>query len=275
MLDWHGEHYINGFARIRPSDAKVPILGLESKHIVQIFNNIVYTIWGNELTPLMTKILYTSIGASERTWNSLLESINDYIRKSKRDDIEASGLALYNRLFPIKDALKAMDVKGHKVTSYVLKGQNIIIDLSLLDIKSKIAYAQSLVAYFYNYLRLRKDIDKKVMIFIDEAHNMFPKHRLEIPLPIEEAFIEARKYGLRIILASAYPHKISHTVKFNSTTIIAHQHTNQIDAEDTAKMLALSSYEIPHYAKLLQNLDTGEAIVKHKQMLSLVKVRKN
>jgi len=56
LLDWHGEHYISGFARVRPSDAKVPMLGLEPKHIVlQIFNNIVYTIWGNELTPLMTK----------------------------------------------------------------------------------------------------------------------------------------------------------------------------------------------------------------------------
>ncbi len=166
-----------------------------------------------------------------------------------------------------------MEPHGHTITSYLGKTP-LVIDLSKMDPWSKIAYSHAVIAYLYNHLK-RKGITSKprVMILVDEAHNLFPRHTNQWIQLVEEAFVEARKYGLRLVLATAYPQRLSQTIIYNTTTLIAHKHTNQIDAEETAKQIAQTKQETQTYTKLLQNLETGQTIIKHKTITNLVKIK--
>jgi len=75
---------------------------------------ILYSIWGYELSLLMARILYKAIGSSNRTAKSTLEQILEYTKKNSREDVVLSTTALYNRLYPLKDVLEAMDISGIK-----------------------------------------------------------------------------------------------------------------------------------------------------------------
>jgi len=152
VLDWHGEHYLEGFTKVEPVNAKAPILGLEPKQLIPLLDNIVYTIWGQQLTPLMTRILYRVIGGTSRKAQEILGRIKEIADNSKREDIALSASALYNRLYPIKDALEAMEPHGHTITSYLGKTP-LVIDLSKMDPWSKIAYSHAVIAYLYNHLK--------------------------------------------------------------------------------------------------------------------------
>lgn len=159
---------------------------------------ILYSIWGYELSPLMAGILYKAIGSSNRTAKSTLEQILEYTKKNSREDVVLSTTALYNRLYPLKDALEAMDISGHKITRYINQNKGTTIDLSNIDTRPRTAYGQAIIAYMYRCLT-KKGISNKprLFIFVDEAHNLFPRRTEKTILPIEEAFVEARKIRVK------------------------------------------------------------------------------
>ena len=89
----------------------------------------------------MVRILYKALGSSDRTAKGILDQILEYTKKNNREDTILDATALYNRLHPLKGTLKAMDVKGHKIASYLDNNRGIIIDPSKLDPRSRTAYS--------------------------------------------------------------------------------------------------------------------------------------
>jgi DNA helicase HerA-like ATPase len=95
----------------------------------------------------------------------------------------------------------------------------------------------------------------KVMIVLDEAHNVFSGEEVAF---IEQLFSESRKYGLILAIATQSPSSIPNSVLLNTNTKIVHALRSARDKNVIAETMSLTR----DYIDILDKLGPGEAIVQ-------------
>ncbi len=260
VLDWVGEHACAGDRVVDASELRAPYLGGDVARVVELVDSMLLAVWGEQLTPMMTMLLYQALGRSRH-----LEDILSYLQSiagsdRERLDIRQSAMALLNRLRPLRRGLQVGEPGGHPVDAYAHPGKVVVLDLSNLDPRSRVVVSHLVLAYLL--ARLQQSRRVETMVFVDEAHNVYP--RLELPRPtlVELIPVEARKYGLRVVAASAAPTRVSRELVYNANTLYAfHQHG--VEAREVALKLAAVEREVEEYSRLLAELPTGYAVASH------------
>lgn len=95
----------------------------------------------------------------------------------------------------------------------------------------------------------------KVMIVLDEAHNVFSGEEVTF---IEQLFSESRKYGIILAVATQSPSYIPNSVLLNTNTKIVHALRSARDKNVIAETMSLPR----DYTDILDKLGPGEAIVQ-------------
>jgi DNA helicase HerA-like ATPase len=95
----------------------------------------------------------------------------------------------------------------------------------------------------------------KVLIAIDEAHNIFNGEEAAF---IEQLFSESRKYGVILAIATQSPSSIPNGVLLNTNTKIVHALRSARDKSIIAETMSLPR----DYVEILDKLGPGEAIVQ-------------
>ncbi|OYT66369.1 hypothetical protein B6U74_00870 [Candidatus Bathyarchaeota archaeon ex4484_205] len=276
ILDWHGEYkdvsdnsrfsYLiageKGPRGLHISPLK-PFKLMDAAEHISLVTGIfeeVYT-----LTPPQSYTLRVVLSdLISSTDDPTLEELISYIESSPaslRISSRESRLALLRRLTPLVEGQTArIFSSGNPATIEELLRGYIAVDLSYLkDLNTRTLVALFLLKMVYEYKLSQGGNTPLHVTIIEEASNILPYRRPEMPKSIGERMIsELRKYGESVVLISQLPTDTSQAAIKNSCVKIFHRIGGKEEIRIISGLLGLPENEISP----LSNLPTGYAVVK-------------
>jgi hypothetical protein len=284
VIDWQGEQAnfvaeIGGVVRKVPRGFKLNPLRLgvstPSQRVAEIEESLIISL---DLSPLQAfevgKIVTETYRArgireeEEETWTLSPPSWNDIIQimDTKLRSGQYSGEQIESVNWTIRKLLRASHVFGEEPQEFldiVLKVPT-CIDLSEL---MGVDLAKSLVTYtilqrIYNQFAIRGFSDLKLLVVLDEAHQVFGaqvgKVGTQESLPLKIIRL-GRKYGFGVVIVSQLATDIPESALSNAATVIAMMHDEPQQVNYVRKFLNLTKSEREIYA----SLPRGGAFIKH------------
>jgi len=259
VLDWVGEHAeaMRGRARIvRPGiDASIPLR--ERGESVEMFvDRLAYyieTAWGRELTPLQRRILATAASRiDEPSVERLLAAVSRWLASDRRDYAQSAD-ALISRLSVLRALSRVFD-PGTPPLRLPERGV-LVLDLSSVEPP----WLRKLVAHAALYHVLREARERGgAAVAVDEAHNLLDTDARNA---VVEAFLEYRKFGVGMLLATSDFTEIPRQLLQNASTVIAHRIPSLRQAEALADTLCTTRSERDDWVHTLRTLPTGIAAI--------------
>ncbi len=111
-------------------------------------------------------------------------------------------------------------------------------------------------AALYTLLKQAKKNRKRITVVIDEAHNVLDNDRRNI---VVEAFLEYRKFGIEIVLATSNFIDIPKQIVENTSTLIIHRIPSLEQADTLADLFGTSYREKESWIETLRTLRIGIA----------------
>jgi hypothetical protein len=274
ILDWHGEHTnvimgAGGKVFSPGSDQHSltinPLAGCSSKDkgfqvefITDVFTQIFqFTAPQSYMFRETLKACYRS--KIDPTLSDLLNELGLMPIRSSWD--HETRMALMRRLKLFTEGTCGMAVNG-KDSLYRddLFNGLVSIDLShLKDVNSRAIFSNFILKMIYDY-----SVDKRELgamshvVFIEEAQNILPPRRPEMPRSIGERILgELRKFGVGVVVISQFPSSISQDVVKNTAIRIIHAIRSGEDLKAIGDATAMNLKQID----ALTSLSIGEAIV--------------
>ncbi len=265
IIDWHGEYSIllKKYTLLDPyRDLIIKILDDEEElgieEVLDIFEEVF------ELTVPQSYILYqclerlcqdTYLSNKQNVLTLLYECIRSY-------DEESSGTreAKYALLRKMAMLLRRHNINlflGNKYSLldvFYTYSNPLIIDISkIVNTRMRKFYALLVLKNILSYA-VKGLLKKKVLVVLEEAHNVLPRNK-------ENSFLkryiaEVRKYGIVLLLVTQSPSNIIEDAMKNTGTKIIHSIRSAMDLDIVMKMLKLRD----ELLKILPILEPGEAI---------------
>ena len=145
-----------------------------------------------------------------------------------------------------------------------LLNHNVILELDALSDSDKTFLTEALLLWIYEYRKNRgKREEFKHAIIIEEGHHILSRikeYKASSETIIETSLRQIREFGESVIVLDQEPHKLSESIKANTSTKIIFTLGNGKDIQDTARCLTLDKEQQCY----LDMLDVGQAIVKVK-----------
>lgn len=284
VIDWQGEQAsfvaeIGAVVWRVPRDFKLNPLRLAgstpSQRVAEIEESLIISL---DLSPLQSlevgKIVseaYRAKGIREEdkeTWALPPPTWNDIIRimEAKLRSGQYGGEQIESVNWTIRKLLRASHVFGEEPQEFldvVLKVPT-CIDLSEL---MGVDLAKTLVTYtilqrIYNQFAIRGFSDLKLLVVLDEAHQVFGaqvgKVGTQESLPLKIIRL-GRKYGFGVVIVSQLATDIPESALSNAATVIAMMHDEPQQVNYVRKFINLTKSEREIYACLPR----GGAFVKH------------
>ncbi len=260
VLDWVGEH-----GEALGSVARVVRLGIDASIRLrardeddeQFVDRLAYYVevaWGHTLTPLQRRILATVVSRVEDpTIDRLLATLSRWLSSDRRDYVQSAD-ALVSRLSALKPLRNAFDPSKPPVeppTRGIL-----VIDISRVEPARLRKIAAH--ALLHQLLREARRARKSLAVAIDEAHNILDTDARNI---VVEAYLEYRKFGIEMILATSDFTEIPRQLLQNTSTMIVHRVPSLRQAEALADLFGTSRSERDAWIETLRTLPTGVAAV--------------
>ena len=246
IIDWTGEHSAN-----LPSFTVRPDLGGFPVPFSELIKS-------REGRLMLVDIISHSLGLSDpqaymlsRVMESGLSSLRDLVSKvelwpeeSKWDREVKRGLR--RKLEVLLGVESAFEGELR-----IKRGLTVVDASSIRSPRARRAYILSLLSYIYFTAAER---DGRVLIAIDEAHNLFMgESRI-----FEDILSEARKHGVHVIYATQAPSSVPDRVFLNTNTKIVHALRSQKDKHAIQSTMGIDDFRV----HLLDKLVRGEALVQ-------------
>ena len=246
IIDWTGEHTASfknkGLHVIDPRWTLIPI------------NTFLRDVTGRQT---LAEILADALGLSEPQ-TFMLSKIIEKIKLNNLKDI-VSAVEIWpeesNWDREVKRGLyrKIILLKNLNYKNIYTPDRSAIVDISRLNSpRLKRLYAMLLITYL-NYIK-RKDFTGKILLVIDEAHNLF----FGESKVLEDILSESRKYGLHVIYATQAPSLIPERIFLNTNTKIVHALRSQKEKIVIQNTMSLNE----RFVEILDKLSKGEAILQ-------------
>ncbi|MEL9940325.1 MAG: ATP-binding protein [Ignisphaera sp.] len=262
VIDWHGEYLslLNNFAGVEysnPVGGSIPtflnlrsIVEYEPLAFIEILENAL------ELTPPQVHILEEAMKTLLNRKSMDIYDIDLLIDIIQNTSISARWVAESREALIRKLKVLSSDYLNIKWRNLkeigVEKGKITIFDLSQIPntrvkrILASISIKTASLKAQYN------EIEKPLLIIVDEAHNVFTKDN-----PISNLVAEVRKWGMGFVVVTQSPSLLSSVVLRNTNTRIIHTMKSSMDIK---VLLGLSILK-KEYKKIIPSLRPGEALV--------------
>lgn len=262
IIDWHGEYkkLLNNFVYYNPYSKPLIGLTIENETLDEVVDIIEESF---DLTSAQSYILYEVLKDILARENKhlldpriLINSIKNYYEESNwQRESKYSLLRKIEVILRTSNKGWLIGSNNNELIKIIHKfTEPLIIDVSKIgNVNTRKVYALLLLKTLL-YLKQLGSIRNKILIIIEEAHNIFPRgsrHSL-----IKKFIAEVRKFGIALFIVTQSPSSILEDVMKNTGTKIIHSIRSSIDIDVVSKIMKLS-YE---YEKLLPVLDPGEAI---------------
>ena len=279
VFDWSGEYLEMlgkyGFRRLIPGSNFTVPLGLFSPvRLVEVLSYYVESLWGSSVSPMqyvfLKKAVYNCRGDVSRIYGYLEERS----RVGRRDERQAAQ-ALLNRLEPVRSVFTEICKSGSGRFRFSDLGRLNVVSLEGFGSVGEKVLAGHLVLHGILQSVPRRIYDKPLVhVVLDEGHRFFSRFG-NVPSLVEEAYLEYRKFGVMVTVATSTVDLPSSIVS-NSSLIIAHRVNTVSAAKAVAEIVAPAPPLVNNYAKYLKTLKTGYAIVSsaEKPQPTLVKIDK-
>ncbi|HDI02067.1 MAG TPA: DUF87 domain-containing protein [Ignisphaera sp.] len=256
LLDWVGEHSeaMKGIAKIYRLGIDIAIPLREEREDTEYFidrlSYYIESLWNMQLSPLQRRILLSTASKIENlSIDTLIISMKKWLESDRRD-YKQSADALISRLsilLPLRNIFNPYKPKLEIPSKGIT-----VIDLSSIEP----AYLKKIAihALLYTILKKMKRNRKSLSIAIDEAHNVLDNDRRNIVI---EAFLEYRKFGIEMILATSSFTEIPKSIVENTSTIIVHRVPSLRQAEILADLFGANYREKEMWIETLKNMRTG------------------
>jgi len=274
ILDWHGEHSKiiteaggrvfcpgsteNGITINPLSGCSGRDLGFQVEFVTDIFSQIF------QFTAPQSYMFREAIKSCYRS--KVTPTLSDLINELGLLPIRSSWdhetrMALMRRLKLFTEGTCGMAVNGADsfYREELFRGL-VSIDLShLKDVNSRSIFSNMLLKVVYDYTIAKKEQPSlSHALLIEEAQNILPPRRPEMPRPIGERILgELRKFGEGVIVVSQFPSSISQDVLKNTSVRIIHA----IRSGEDLKVLGASTSLSEEQCKAITSLSPGEAVV--------------
>ncbi|MDK6027759.1 ATP-binding protein [Ignisphaera sp. 4213-co] len=262
IIDWHGEYAsllsdCNNIEYTNPVEGTIPsflnlksIIEYEPLAFIEILENVL------ELTPPQVHILEEAIKALLNKKALELYDIDllmDIIQNTSLSArwVSESREALIRKLKVLSSEYLNIKWRGVREVG-IEKGKILVFDVSSIPntrvkrILASIAIKTATLKAQYN------EVEKPLLIIVDEAHNIFTKNN-----PISNLIAEVRKWGVGFVIVTQTPSLLAPVVLRNANTRIIHAIKSSIDIKT---LLGLSILK-KEYKKVIPSLKPGEALV--------------
>lgn len=274
ILDWHGEHseavYSSGGKVFSPGSTESgltinPLIseakgdyGFQTEFITDVFSQVFqFTAPQAYMFREVLKACYRS--KTNPSLSDLIHELGLLPIKSSWD--HETRMALMRRLKLFTEGTCGMAVDGpDSVPRGELFSGLVSIDLSRLkDVNSRSIFANILLKLLYDHC-VYKEVNSRLkhVVFIEEAHNVLPPRKPEMPRCIGERILsELRKFGEGVVVISQFPSSVSQEVVKNTSIRIIHAIRSGEDLRAIRESTSMSEEEI----RALPSLCVGEAVV--------------
>ncbi len=271
ILDWTGEH-IKTFQEnpqtqiITPGKTHTIPLKTGNETPLQVVEKIAYyieTTWNQPITPLQYRLLLTTITRIDNPTPTTIIIALKNMQTHNRRDIRQSADALISRLIPLTENQHLYTpIEKPPITLQEIKGNPTIINLSpITPTHIKTLTAQLIL---HTLLQQTKQTLKPIHILIDEAHNYIKQTQTTQPAIIQ-AYLEYRKYNVKITIATSNAIQIPKEITQNTNTLITHRIPNITQAKTITDYLITNPKQQHLYIETLRTLPTGTAIITSPQ----------
>lgn len=274
ILDWHGEHsqavYSSGGKVFSPGSAESgltinPLVseakgdyGFQTEFITDVFSQVFqFTAPQAYMFREVLKACYRS--KANPSLSDLIHELGLLPIKSSWD--HETRMALMRRLKLFTEGTCGMAVDGpDSVPRGELFSGLVSVDLSRLkDVNSRAIFTNILLKLLYDHC-VYKEVNLRLshVVFIEEAHNVLPPRRPEMPRCIGERILsELRKFGEGVVVISQFPSSVSQEVVKNTSIRVIHAVRSGEDLRAIGESTSMSEEEI----RALPSLGIGEAVV--------------
>ncbi len=233
-------------------DSSIPLKDVEQ--FIDRLGYYIETIWRSPLTPLQRRILLSTISKIEGlTVDRLLHAFSSWLSSDRRDYIQSAD-ALISRLSILVPLKNVFDPSKPRIE--LPRNGILVIDLSSIEP----TYLRKVAAHalLYTLLRRARAARRGLVVAIDEAHNLLDTDSRNIVI---EAFLEYRKFGIEMILATSSFTDLPRQIVENTSVVIAHRIPSLRQAEAVADLFGSTRREKEMWIETLRTLRTGIAAV--------------
>jgi DNA helicase HerA-like ATPase len=254
ILDWTGEHSALLKARGVPFKEYNPSRGEASINPLDLSSDVDYLVSvmvkALSLSPPQAYMLLKALEQGRPRNLRELEAAIEVLSEESKWDREVKRALLRKIGMLTRGSYEAFK----ETRGVALEGINVIRLDYMRNILARRSYALFILAGLF--MERSSGVEgPKVLIAIDEAHNIFNGEEATF---IEQLFSESRKYGIILAIATQSPSSIPNGVLLNTNTKIVHALRSARDKSIIAETMSLPR----DYVEILDKLGPGEAIVQ-------------
>jgi DNA helicase HerA-like ATPase len=254
ILDWTGEHSALLKARGAPFKEYNPSRGEASINPLDLSSDLDYLVSvmvkALSLSPPQAYMLLKALEQGRPRNLRELEAAIEVLSEESKWDREVKRALLRKIGMLTRGSYEAFK----ETRGVALEGINVIRLDYMRNILARRSYALFILAGLF--MERSSGVEgPKVLIAIDEAHNIFNGEEAAF---IEQLFSESRKYGIILAIATQSPSSIPNGVLLNTNTKIVHALRSARDKSIIAETMSLPR----DYVEILDKLGPGEAIVQ-------------
>jgi hypothetical protein len=254
ILDWTGEHSAllkaRGvlFKEYNPSRGEASINPLDLSSDIDYLVSVM--VKALSLSPPQAYMLLKALEQGRPRNLRELEAAIEVLSEESKWDREVKRALLRKIGMLTRGSYEAFK----ETRGVALEGINVIRLDYMRNILARRSYALFILAGLF--MERSSGVEgPKVLIAIDEAHNIFNGEEAAF---IEQLFSESRKYGIILAIATQSPSSIPNGVLLNTNAKIVHALRSARDKSIIAETMSLPR----DYVEILDKLGPGEAIVQ-------------